>query len=94
MYKEKQNLDEFCLTIFRLVGRNNAHIMMRNIFKTNIMDNLATNFSWTGKKNKKPFKDLEVSKLMIPVCIFYNDITESDFADYAFKWLAQASVRV
>ncbi|KAL0100526.1 hypothetical protein PUN28_019676 [Cardiocondyla obscurior] len=74
---------------------NNAHIMMRNIFKTAITDKLATNFSWTGKKNKKPFKDLEISKLMIQaVRILYDDITESDFADYASKWLAQASVRV
>jgi len=55
----------FQLNIFYMVGGNNAHIMIRNIFKKAITDDLATHFNWTGKKEKQCFKDLGLSKVMI-----------------------------
>lgn len=40
------------------------YVMLRNILKTAIADTLATQFSWNGKKNKRCFKDLGVTKLI------------------------------
>jgi len=46
----------FQLNIFYMVSGNNAHIMIRNIFKKAITDDLGTHFSWTGKKKKSVLK--------------------------------------
>ncbi|KMQ86083.1 hypothetical protein RF55_15045, partial [Lasius niger] len=56
---------EDVLNIFQLVGGNSAHSMIRNIFKKAITDDLATTFSWTGKRTKQSFKDLKLSKVII-----------------------------
>ncbi|XP_071577866.1 uncharacterized protein [Temnothorax nylanderi] len=86
---------EDVLNTFYLVGGHSAHIMIRNIFKTAITDNFATQFTWTGKKNKRCFKDLGLSKLIIQaVRMSYKEMTENEFAEYASKWLAQATVRI
>lgn len=45
------------LNVLKLVGRVDGHAMIRNIMKKVITDTLAQNFNWTGKKNKRSFKD-------------------------------------
>lgn len=47
--------------------------MIRNIMKTAMTDNLAQNFSWAGRKSKRTFKDLGLSKIIIrKFFIFYK----------------------
>ncbi|XP_024887984.1 uncharacterized protein LOC112464921, partial [Temnothorax curvispinosus] len=53
------------LNVFKLVGGVDAHAMIRNIMKKVMTDTLAQNFSWTGKRNKRNFKDLNLSKMII-----------------------------
>ncbi|XP_024885615.1 uncharacterized protein LOC112463438 [Temnothorax curvispinosus] len=53
------------LNVFKLVGGVDAHAMIRNIMKKVMTDTLAQNFSWTGKRNKRSFKDLNLSKMII-----------------------------
>ncbi|XP_011858100.1 PREDICTED: uncharacterized protein LOC105555682 isoform X3 [Vollenhovia emeryi] len=83
------------LNIFKFVGGVNAHAMIRNIMKMVMTDTLAQNFSWTGRKNKRSFKDLSLSKMIIQaVCVKQKELTENDIAEYTSKWLSQATVRV
>ncbi|KAM0728587.1 hypothetical protein ACS0PU_004842 [Formica fusca] len=53
------------LNFFKLVGGSTACIMIRNIFKKTITDNVAKHFSWAGRKSKQSFKDLRLSKIII-----------------------------
>lgn len=47
------------------------------------------------EKNKRSFKDLKLSKVVIQaVHMSHKDITDNDIAEYASKWLAQATVRI
>jgi len=48
----------FQINTFQLVGGSTAHIMIRNILKKAVTNNLAQHFSWAGKKAKKSFQDL------------------------------------
>ncbi|XP_071652693.1 uncharacterized protein [Temnothorax longispinosus] len=83
------------LNVFKLVGRVDAHAMIQNIMKKVMTDTLAQNFSWTGKRNKRSFKDLNFSKMIIQaVRVKYNGLTDNDIAEYTSKWLSQATVRV
>ncbi|XP_011859202.1 PREDICTED: uncharacterized protein LOC105556721, partial [Vollenhovia emeryi] len=56
---------EDVLHTFQLIGGHNVHVMLRNVLKTAIADTLVTQFNWNGRKNKRCFKDLEVTKLII-----------------------------
>lgn len=47
------------------MGGNNAYAMIRNILRQVTTDTLAQNFNWSGKKNKRSFKDLNLSKAII-----------------------------
>ncbi|XP_011858997.1 PREDICTED: uncharacterized protein LOC105556509 isoform X2 [Vollenhovia emeryi] len=86
---------EDVLHTFQLIGGHNVHVMLRNVLKTAIADTLVTQFNWNGRKNKRCFKDLEVTKLIIQaIRISYTATTDKDIAEYVSKWLAQASVRI
>jgi len=46
------------------------HIMTNNILKKVMTNSLAVKFSWAGMKQKLPFKDLGLSKIIIRTFVF------------------------
>lgn len=59
----------FQINIFKLVGGNTPHIMIRNILKKAVTNVLAQDYNWTGK-NTNSFKDLGLTTIIIRKLIF------------------------
>lgn len=47
-------------------------LMIRNIFKKVLSNNVAKHFSWAGKKSKERFQDLKLAKIIIRKYFLYN----------------------
>ncbi|GAB1865731.1 hypothetical protein CAJAP_06810 [Camponotus japonicus] len=68
--------------------------MIRNILRKIITNTLAQDFSWAGRKTKRCFKDLSLTKIIIQaVRTMYGSVTDNEIAESISKWLTQASLR-
>lgn len=54
-----------------LAGGSDPHVMIRNIMKKTITNNVAQQFSWAGKKTKRSFKNLKLANVIIRKFILY-----------------------
>jgi len=59
------NVFFFQINTFKLVGGNTARLMVRNILKKAVTNSFAQHFSWAGKKTKRTFQDLGLTRLII-----------------------------
>ncbi|PSN44616.1 hypothetical protein C0J52_19789 [Blattella germanica] len=60
-----------------------------------IMTNsLAQNYSLLGVRDKKPFKHLNIFKLVVVVTRYKKEVTESQICDVIARWLVQAKCRI
>ncbi|KMQ82446.1 hypothetical protein RF55_22962, partial [Lasius niger] len=82
------------ITILKLVGGNNPHVMIRNMLKKLLTNSLAQQFSWAGKKAKCSFKDLKLANVIIQaVRTVHNQITDTEISNSIAKWLTQGTLR-
>ncbi|XP_067210353.1 uncharacterized protein [Linepithema humile] len=89
------NFKDKAINTFKLVGGNTAHIMIRNILKKAMTNNFAQHFSWAGKKAKRSFQHLGLSRIIIQaVRRTHKHVSDAEIAETISKWLTQASVRI
>lgn len=80
----------------KIVGGTDTNSVIRNILKTLMTDNLATMFSFAGKRKKKSFQDTlpTFMKIIIEVGRYHkNSVTNEDIYSIISKWLVQATLR-
>ncbi|KAK5645114.1 hypothetical protein RI129_006414 [Pyrocoelia pectoralis] len=91
-----KNEDEFDAVVreFSRLGGTNEYNLITRILEKVITNKLASTFSYLGKKQKKPFKNLLLNKVIIKVgTTVFSAKTELPFENAVAKWLRRAKER-
>lgn len=77
----------------QLVGGKNKQHTIRNVMKMTFGENIVSNYTWHGLRNKKSLKDSEVAKCIVSAMAVTN-ISEYETSNVAGDWLWHYSDRL
>ncbi|XP_025997315.2 uncharacterized protein LOC113005688 [Solenopsis invicta] len=77
------------------IGGNNAYEFIKRNLSQIFTNKLASEYSWLGKKNKRVFRSLKLSRLLIAANEIVNAMfTKKDIEETMQKWLKRAKERL